>query len=194
MFPCLSHGNSNFSIFLSAVHLLVYLLSDLFITWDIQFTVSFFLCFTCYHTLFADWKIHVSHPEDSWVVESAFQTGAKICWKVKGTTQSYPPWETFHFNYVVAFWFPVVDFTCRCIEDMEQHLEQSVLSKLPSSYQSHLKQSSSSEEDDMGKIFGHFEQHVCVCLCVLVFLQLCLCACLLTVSALSAWMLVEIVL
>ena len=34
---------------------------------------------------------------------------------------------------------------------MEKHLDQSVLSKLPSSYKSHLKQSSSSEEDDMGK-------------------------------------------
>nr|XP_027090828.1 DNA replication complex GINS protein SLD5-like isoform X2 [Coffea arabica] len=40
-------------------------------------------------------------------------------------------------------------FAERCIEDMEKHLDQSVLSKLPSSYKSHLKQSSSSEEDDM---------------------------------------------
>lgn len=36
---------------------------------------------------------------------------------------------------------------------MEQHLDQSVLTKLPSSYKSHLKQSSSSEADDMGKMF-----------------------------------------
>lgn len=35
---------------------------------------------------------------------------------------------------------------------MQQHLEQSVLSKLPDSYQSFLKQSTISEEDDMGKI------------------------------------------
>lgn len=40
-------------------------------------------------------------------------------------------------------------FAERCTEDMERHLDQSVLSKLPSSYKSHLKQSSSSEVDDM---------------------------------------------
>ena len=33
---------------------------------------------------------------------------------------------------------------------MERHLEQSVLSRLPDGYQSILKQSVASEEDDMG--------------------------------------------
>ncbi|KAK3002597.1 hypothetical protein RJ639_022369 [Escallonia herrerae] len=36
-----------------------------------------------------------------------------------------------------------------CAEDMEKHLEQSVLSKLPDRYKSHLRQSITSEEDDM---------------------------------------------
>lgn len=36
---------------------------------------------------------------------------------------------------------------------MEQLFEQSVLSKLPDRYKSHLKQSVISEEDDMGKCY-----------------------------------------
>lgn len=38
----------------------------------------------------------------------------------------------------------------RCIDDMEKHLEETVLSKLPDNYQSARKQSIISEEDDMG--------------------------------------------
>ncbi|KAK2990221.1 hypothetical protein RJ640_014673 [Escallonia rubra] len=41
------------------------------------------------------------------------------------------------------------NFAKRCAEDMEKHLEQSVLSKLPDRYKSHLRQSITSEEDDM---------------------------------------------
>lgn len=44
---------------------------------------------------------------------------------------------------------------------MEKHLEQSVLSRLPYGYQSILKQSISSEEDDMGNPF-HFSYAVLV--------------------------------
>ncbi|KAL3510016.1 hypothetical protein ACH5RR_029417 [Cinchona calisaya] len=59
----------------------------------------------------------------------------------------------FHIQKTTELWNrlsrPEQKFMGRCIEDMEQHLDQSVLSKLPSSYKSHLKQSSSSEEDDM---------------------------------------------
>ncbi|KAM0948452.1 putative DNA replication complex GINS protein SLD5 [Dioscorea sansibarensis] len=40
-------------------------------------------------------------------------------------------------------------FAKRCTDIMEKHLEQSVLSRLPYGYQSILKQSISSEEDDM---------------------------------------------
>ncbi|KAA8531211.1 hypothetical protein F0562_005875 [Nyssa sinensis] len=40
-------------------------------------------------------------------------------------------------------------FAKRSVEDIEQHFEQSVLSKLPDRYKSHLKQSIISEEDDM---------------------------------------------
>lgn len=40
----------------------------------------------------------------------------------------------------------------RCIDDTEQHLDQSVLSKLPHGFKSHLKQSSLSLADDMGKL------------------------------------------
>ncbi|PWA47568.1 DNA replication protein [Artemisia annua] len=42
-------------------------------------------------------------------------------------------------------------FARRSIEDMKQHFEQSVLSKLPERYNSHSKQSVISEEDDMVK-------------------------------------------
>lgn len=38
----------------------------------------------------------------------------------------------------------------RCYENMKNFLEESVLSKLPTGYQSNLKQSNASEEDDMG--------------------------------------------
>nr|XP_018625494.1 DNA replication complex GINS protein SLD5 isoform X2 [Nicotiana tomentosiformis] len=40
------------------------------------------------------------------------------------------------------------NFAERCIDDMEQHLDQSVLSKLPQGFKSHLKQSSLSLADD----------------------------------------------
>ncbi|MED6119675.1 GINS complex subunit [Stylosanthes scabra] len=40
----------------------------------------------------------------------------------------------------------------RCIGDLKQHLEESVLSKLPENYQSVEKQSVISEEDDMGNL------------------------------------------
>ncbi|XP_028778753.1 DNA replication complex GINS protein SLD5 isoform X2 [Neltuma alba] len=41
------------------------------------------------------------------------------------------------------------NFARRCTEDLKQHLEDSVLSKLPENYQSFQKQSVISEEDDM---------------------------------------------
>ncbi|XP_057414818.1 DNA replication complex GINS protein SLD5 isoform X1 [Lotus japonicus] len=41
------------------------------------------------------------------------------------------------------------NFTRRCTDDLKQHLEESVLSKLPENYQSVQKQSVISEEDDM---------------------------------------------
>ncbi|TXG71571.1 hypothetical protein EZV62_000150 [Acer yangbiense] len=40
-------------------------------------------------------------------------------------------------------------FVKRCIDDMEKHLEETVLSKLPDNYQSTRRQSIISEEDDM---------------------------------------------
>lgn len=48
----------------------------------------------------------------------------------------------------------VMLITCddRCVDDMEQHLDQSVLSKLPQGFKSHLKQSSLSLADDMGRL------------------------------------------
>lgn len=39
---------------------------------------------------------------------------------------------------------------CRCTDDLGNHLDETVLSKLPDNYQSVLKQSITSEEDDMG--------------------------------------------
>ncbi|KAI3864258.1 hypothetical protein MKW98_027095 [Papaver atlanticum] len=44
---------------------------------------------------------------------------------------------------------PEQEFAKRCNENMENHLKQSVLSRLPFGYQDFLKQSISSEEDDM---------------------------------------------
>ncbi|KAK3011227.1 hypothetical protein RJ639_012379 [Escallonia herrerae] len=46
------------------------------------------------------------------------------------------------------------NFAKRCAEDMEKHLEQSVLSKLPDRYKSHLRQSITSEEDDMDNLIN----------------------------------------
>ncbi|KAK2990218.1 hypothetical protein RJ640_014670 [Escallonia rubra] len=51
------------------------------------------------------------------------------------------------------------NFAKRCAEDMEKHLEQSVLSKLPDRYKSHLRQSITSEEDDMAKHFMMIVEH-----------------------------------
>jgi hypothetical protein len=48
---------------------------------------------------------------------------------------------------VVPCWFLSVG---SCKENMEKHLEQSVLSKLPYGYDSVTRQSLSSTEDDMG--------------------------------------------
>ncbi|KAG5000683.1 hypothetical protein JHK87_021755 [Glycine soja] len=44
------------------------------------------------------------------------------------------------------------DFAKMCENDLEQHLDESVLSKLPKDYKSVLRQSSMSEEDDMGNL------------------------------------------
>ncbi|KAI3904708.1 hypothetical protein MKW98_014888 [Papaver atlanticum] len=44
---------------------------------------------------------------------------------------------------------PEQEFAKRCKENMENHLKQSVLSRLPFGYQDFVKQSISSEEDDM---------------------------------------------
>lgn len=60
---------------------------------------------------------------------------------------------------------------------MEKHLEQSVLSRLPNGYQSILKQSIASEEDDMGTLLCAFYSmlisiillSVCVCMWWIVF-------------------------
>ncbi|XP_057546400.1 DNA replication complex GINS protein SLD5 [Amaranthus tricolor] len=41
------------------------------------------------------------------------------------------------------------NFTNRCYESMKNYLDESVLSKLPIGYQSDIKQSNASEEDDM---------------------------------------------
>lgn len=61
------------------------------------------------------------------------------------------PWPPYQFNLLV-FVFYFVNFVhgYRCYENMKGYLDESVLSKLPSGYQSDLKQSNASEEDDMG--------------------------------------------
>ncbi|KAJ6899612.1 hypothetical protein NC652_025920 [Populus alba x Populus x berolinensis] len=44
-------------------------------------------------------------------------------------------------------------FARRCTDDLGRHLDDTVLAKLPDNYQSTLKQSITSEEDDMGTQF-----------------------------------------
>lgn len=41
-------------------------------------------------------------------------------------------------------------YICRCYDSMKNYIDESVLSKLPTGYQSNLKESNASEEDDMG--------------------------------------------
>ncbi|KAF8406082.1 hypothetical protein HHK36_008162 [Tetracentron sinense] len=58
-------------------------------------------------------------------------------------------------------------FAKRSTDHMEKHLKQSVLSRLPYGYQSILKQSISSEDDDMGTISSFCANHfflMCYCL------------------------------
>ncbi|KAG6759799.1 hypothetical protein POTOM_036290 [Populus tomentosa] len=44
-------------------------------------------------------------------------------------------------------------FARRCTDDLGRHLDDTVLARLPDNYQSTLKQSITSEEDDMGTQF-----------------------------------------
>lgn len=46
-------------------------------------------------------------------------------------------------------------FKYRCAGDLKHHLEQSALSKLPDQYQSHLRQSAASEDDDMSELITY---------------------------------------
>ncbi|XP_075482546.1 DNA replication complex GINS protein SLD5 isoform X2 [Primulina tabacum] len=59
----------------------------------------------------------------------------------------------FHIQKTTELWNQLSrqeqKFARSCAEDLKHHLKESVLSKLPNQYQSHLKQSSASEEDDM---------------------------------------------
>lgn len=59
----------------------------------------------------------------------------------------------FHFQKTEELWNRLSrdekDFTKTCTNDLQQHLNETVLSKLPENYQSILKQSVISEEDDM---------------------------------------------
>ncbi|PRQ18798.1 putative GINS subunit, domain A protein [Rosa chinensis] len=67
----------------------------------------------------------------------------------------------------------------KCLVDLEKHLEESVMLKLPNNYQSIFKQSMISEENDMGThiiFFPHFIHlrvfnFAYVCVCVLVFIN-----------------------
>ncbi|XP_051113604.1 DNA replication complex GINS protein SLD5 [Andrographis paniculata] len=59
----------------------------------------------------------------------------------------------FHINKTTELWnrlsMQEQRFARRCAGDLTKNLEQSVLSKLPEQYQSHLRQSAASEDDDM---------------------------------------------
>ncbi|XP_075482545.1 DNA replication complex GINS protein SLD5 isoform X1 [Primulina tabacum] len=62
----------------------------------------------------------------------------------------------FHIQKTTELWNQLSrqeqKFARSCAEDLKHHLKESVLSKLPNQYQSHLKQSSASEEDDMAAL------------------------------------------
>ncbi|PIN07778.1 putative alpha-helical protein, potentially involved in replication/repair [Handroanthus impetiginosus] len=59
----------------------------------------------------------------------------------------------FHIRKTAELWnrlsLKEQQFAEGCAIDLKDHLEQSVLSKLPEQYQSHLRQSAASEDDDM---------------------------------------------
>ncbi|KAI8555603.1 hypothetical protein RHMOL_Rhmol05G0185700 [Rhododendron molle] len=63
----------------------------------------------------------------------------------------------FHIHKNTELWNRLSEqeqkFAQRCIEDLEDHFDKSVLSKLPDRYKSSVKQSVISEEDDMGNGF-----------------------------------------
>ncbi|XP_058210963.1 DNA replication complex GINS protein SLD5 isoform X2 [Rhododendron vialii] len=63
----------------------------------------------------------------------------------------------FHIHKNTELWNRLSEqeqkFAQRCIEDLEDHFDKSVLSKLPDRYKSSVKQSVISEEDDMGNAF-----------------------------------------
>ncbi|KAF7145813.1 hypothetical protein RHSIM_Rhsim04G0240300 [Rhododendron simsii] len=63
----------------------------------------------------------------------------------------------FHIHKNTELWNRLSEqeqkFAQRCIEDLEDHFDKSVLSKLPDRYKSSVKQSIISEEDDMGNAF-----------------------------------------
>lgn len=56
-----------------------------------------------------------------------------------------------HSLYGVIYKNICFNIKYRCAGDITKHLEQSVLSKLPEQYQSHLRQSAASEDNDMGE-------------------------------------------
>ncbi|KAL0376343.1 UNVERIFIED_CONTAM: DNA replication complex GINS protein SLD5 [Sesamum calycinum] len=65
----------------------------------------------------------------------------------------------FHIQKTLQLWNRLSKqeqmFARRCAGDLKHHLEQSVLSKLPDQYQSHLRQSAASEDDDMGELIAY---------------------------------------
>ncbi|KAK4405457.1 DNA replication complex GINS protein SLD5 [Sesamum angolense] len=65
----------------------------------------------------------------------------------------------FHIQKTLQLWNRLSKqeqmFARRCAGDLKHHLEQSVLSKLPDQYQSHLRQSAASEDDDMGELITY---------------------------------------
>ena len=54
----------------------------------------------------------------------------------------------FGVNGIINLWCLLCDY--RCTDDLGSHLDETVLAKLPDNYRSILKQSITSEEDDMG--------------------------------------------
>ncbi|MED6189636.1 hypothetical protein PIB30_097990 [Stylosanthes scabra] len=89
------------------------------------------------------YMFHIRKTDELW---NRLSKGEKDFTSRKGSSNLH----AYAYRYYASLVFESNEFSCcRCIEDLKQHLEESVLSKLPENYQSVEKQSVISEEDDM---------------------------------------------
>lgn len=99
----------------------------------------------------AAWEMYVLYLEKWEFMEPAFWPRENVRSKVKYLHHfMYLLWKIHTWGLLAYYVFEIWLYAYRCIDDMEKHLEETVLSKLPDNYQSARRQSIISEEDDMG--------------------------------------------